>query len=85
MVQVKGSEVLVPNPAYMAYRPFVTLASMMTLFVGLLAVLSPACEVLSIIGLRSPSCILNVVFVALVVTLTGTGLHPPRPLHSFPE
>ena len=82
VVQVKGSEVLVPNPAYMAYRPYVTLASMMTLFVGLLAVLSPACEVLSIIGLRSPSCILNVVFVALVVTLTGTGPHPPRPLHS---
>jgi len=61
------------SPAYLAYRPYVTLVCMIALFVGLMCVLSPVCEVLDVLGIPSASCFLNVVFVALIVTLTGTA------------
>jgi len=59
------------SSAYLPYRPYVTLLCMMSLFVGLMCVLSPVCDVLDVLGIPSASCFLNVVFVALVVTLTG--------------
>ena len=58
---------------YLAYRPYVTLVSMIVLFAGLVCLLSPVCEVLDIIGLPSGSCFLNVVFVAFVCTFAGTA------------
>jgi len=64
---------VVGSPAYLAYRPYVTMVSMIGLFAGLVCLLSPVCEVLDIIGLPSGSCFLNVVFVALVVTFAGTA------------
>jgi hypothetical protein len=59
--------------AYIAYRPYVTLGSMCGLFVGLVCLLSPLCQVLDIIGVPSSNCVLDVFFVALIVTLTGTA------------
>uniref|UniRef100_A0A7S0EFA4 Uncharacterized protein n=1 Tax=Hanusia phi TaxID=3032 RepID=A0A7S0EFA4_9CRYP len=55
-----------------AARPYVTMGSMILLFVGLGCVLKPLCDVLDVIGLPSSGCFLNVGFGALVGSVTLT-------------